>query len=114
MAVTYLVMGVFMKTLEQHIGLFFFVYGLSFFFSNCGPNTTTFVLPSEVFPTEIRATCHGLSAAAGKLGAVVGGAIIRPIMNTYSLGAAMVIFGFVAIAGLIVTCVRVVCCVFFS
>ena len=47
-------------------------YALSFFFSNLGPNTTTYVLSAETFPTEIRATCHGLSAAAGKLGAVIG------------------------------------------
>lgn len=45
------------------------IYGLTFFFSNFGPNSTTFILPSEIFPTEIRARCHGISAAAGKLGA---------------------------------------------
>lgn len=47
------------------------IYGLTFFFSNFGPNATTFILPSEVFPTEIRARCHGISAAAGKLGMCV-------------------------------------------
>jgi len=35
--------------------------------SNFGPNTTTFVIPGEIFPAEVRATCHGLSAACGKL-----------------------------------------------
>ena len=47
-------------------------YGLTFFFTNFGPNTTTFVIPSELFPTAVKATCHGLSAAMGKLGAVLG------------------------------------------
>ena len=41
--------------------------GLTFFVSNMGPNTTTFVLPSETFPTPIRATFHGISAACGKV-----------------------------------------------
>ncbi|KAJ1908645.1 hypothetical protein IWQ60_011604, partial [Tieghemiomyces parasiticus] len=38
---------------------------------NFGPNTTTFIYPSEVFPTRFRTTSHGLSAASGKLGAIV-------------------------------------------
>lgn len=96
-------MGAFMDSLEKNIGLFFFVYGMSFFFSNCGPNTTTFVLPSEVFATEIRATCHGLSAAAGKLGAVAGGAILRPLMKSAGLSVVMICCGVVALVGLVVT-----------
>lgn len=53
-------------------GLVVALYGLSFLFANWGPNTTTYVIPSESFPTWARATCHGISAASGKLGAVVG------------------------------------------
>lgn len=37
-----------------------------------GPNSTTFVVPAEIFPARLRSTCHGISAAAGKLGAMVG------------------------------------------
>lgn len=48
------------------------LYGLIFFFSNFGPNTTTFIIPAELFPTRFRSTCHGISGAAGKLGAIVG------------------------------------------
>jgi len=40
--------------------------------SPLGPNTTTFVVPAEVFHTRYRATLHGVSAAFGKLGAVIG------------------------------------------
>jgi PHS family inorganic phosphate transporter-like MFS transporter len=36
-----------------------------------GPNTTTFVIPGEAFPTRYRSTAHGISAASGKLGAIV-------------------------------------------
>ena len=39
---------------------------------NAGPNSTTFLLPAEVFPTRVRATGHGLATAAGKTGAAVG------------------------------------------
>lgn len=50
---------------------FVFLYCLTNFFQNFGPNTTTFIVPGEAFPTRYRSTCHGFSAAAGKLGAVV-------------------------------------------
>jgi PHS family inorganic phosphate transporter-like MFS transporter len=52
--------------------LFLVVYALTFLFSNFGPNTTTFVIPGEIYPPEVRATCHGISAASGKLGAAAG------------------------------------------
>lgn len=36
-----------------------------------GPNATTFLIPAEVFPTRVRGTAHGISAAAGKVGALI-------------------------------------------
>ncbi|KAK5811498.1 inorganic phosphate transporter 1-4-like [Gossypium arboreum] len=53
---------------DSRIG-FVVMYSLAFFFSNSGPNATTFVAPDEIFPARLRSTCHGISAAAGKLGA---------------------------------------------
>jgi len=50
---------------------FVFLYCLANFFQNFGPNVTTFVIPGEVFPTRYRSTAHGISAASGKLGAIV-------------------------------------------
>ncbi|PAV16095.1 phosphate transporter [Pyrrhoderma noxium] len=50
---------------------FVFLYCLTNFFQNFGPNTTTFVIPGEAFPTRYRSTAHGISAASGKLGAIV-------------------------------------------
>lgn len=51
---------------------FMFLYGLTFFFANFGPNTTTFIVPAELFPARFRSTCHGISGAFGKVGAIVG------------------------------------------
>ncbi|CAK7327253.1 unnamed protein product [Dovyalis caffra] len=48
------------------------VYSLTFFFANFGPNATTFVVPAEIFPARLRSTCHGISAASGKAGAIIG------------------------------------------
>ncbi|KAJ8085429.1 hypothetical protein PM082_004245 [Marasmius tenuissimus] len=52
-------------------GGFFALYCLANFFQNFGPNTTTFIVPGEAFPTRYRSTAHGISAGSGKLGAIV-------------------------------------------
>lgn len=67
--------------IESNVGLFITLYGLTFFFANWGPNTTTYVIPSEAFPTRARATCHGMSAASGKLGAVIGNEALGPLAS---------------------------------
>ncbi|XP_015948581.1 low affinity inorganic phosphate transporter 1-like [Arachis duranensis] len=59
-------------TLEGNQIGFVVMYSLTFFFANFGPNATTFVVPAEIFPARLRSTCHGISAAAGKAGAMVG------------------------------------------
>ncbi|KAI3879560.1 hypothetical protein MKX03_005698 [Papaver bracteatum] len=64
-------MGFFFMTVENRIG-FIIMYALTFFFANFGPNSTTFVVPAEIFPARLRSTCHGISAAAGKAGAIIG------------------------------------------
>ncbi|KAF7358780.1 hypothetical protein MSAN_01217200 [Mycena sanguinolenta] len=57
--------------------VFVFLFCLANFFQNFGPNTTTFLIPGEIFPTRYRATAHGISAATGKLGAIVAQVIFR-------------------------------------
>ncbi|KAL4204035.1 hypothetical protein AMTRI_Chr01g130180 [Amborella trichopoda] len=73
MSLFMLITGIKYNYLKEHNHtLFAILYGLTFFFANFGPNSTTFVLPAELFPTRIRSTCHALSAASGKAGAMVG------------------------------------------
>ncbi|EIW84107.1 phosphate transporter [Coniophora puteana RWD-64-598 SS2] len=60
---------------------FVFLYCLANFFQNFGPNTTTFVIPGEAFPTRYRSTAHGISAATGKLGAVVSQVGFAQLVN---------------------------------
>ncbi|KAK0701786.1 major facilitator superfamily domain-containing protein [Lasiosphaeria miniovina] len=50
------------------------------FFFNLGPNTTTFIVPGECFPTRYRSTGHGLSAASGKIGAILAQVISTPLL----------------------------------
>ncbi|KAJ7610612.1 phosphate transporter [Mycena polygramma] len=60
---------------------FVFLYCLTNFFQNFGPNTTTFIIPGEVFPTRYRSTAHGISAASGKLGAIVAQVGFSQLLN---------------------------------
>jgi len=55
------------------------LYVLAQFFFNFGPNSTTFVVPGECFPTRYRSTSHGFSAASGKVGAIVAQVVIGPL-----------------------------------
>ena len=57
------------------------LYVIAQFFFNWGPNTTTFIVPGECFPTRYRSTGHGLSAAFGKIGAIIAQVISIPLLN---------------------------------
>ncbi|PNT78249.1 hypothetical protein BRADI_1g76010v3 [Brachypodium distachyon] len=59
-------------TAQGHQAGFVAMYALTFFFANFGPNATTFIVPAEIYPARLRATCHGISAASGKVGAIIG------------------------------------------
>lgn len=86
---------------------FVFLYCLANFFQNFGPNTTTFVVPGEAFPTRYRSTAHGISAASGKLGAIiaqVGFARLKDIGGTNAfIGHILEIFAFFMLTGLFAT-----------
>ncbi|AAT42678.1 MFS transporter [Picrophilus oshimae] len=71
MGIIYLIFALAFAPLKADIPLFIGLYGLSFLFANIGPNSTTFILPTELFPTQVRTTAHGISAGAGKTGAAI-------------------------------------------
>ncbi|RKP11047.1 phosphate:H+ symporter [Thamnocephalis sphaerospora] len=72
LTVLFLIMGIGFNAIRDYsIVLFTVIFTLTQFFQNWGPNSTTFIVPGEVFPTRYRSTAHGISAAMGKLGAIV-------------------------------------------
>eukprot|EP01061_Rhynchopus_euleeides_P010623 TRINITY_DN2010_c3_g6_i1.p2 TRINITY_DN2010_c3_g6~~TRINITY_DN2010_c3_g6_i1.p2 ORF type:complete len:528 (+),score=207.23 TRINITY_DN2010_c3_g6_i1:70-1584(+) len=50
-----------------------------------GPSVATFVMPAMCFPTEVKSSFHGVSAAAAKLGAVAGTFMYKPMADATSL-----------------------------
>jgi MFS family permease len=101
-AVAFLVLGA-VHELTTAIGPFLAVFGLSYFFIEFGPNTTTFVLPSEVFPVSMRTTGHGVAAGVGKLGAFAGVFLVPQLELHIGLRGMLVVAGLAAIAGFLLT-----------
>ena len=88
---------------DDHIGVVFVGFAVFNFFMNMGPNATTYALPAEVFPSEIRAAGHGFAAGAAKLGAAIG-VFFFPILLD-AIGQPALLFGLagVTVIALIVT-----------
>src|SRR5438067_1510396 len=82
---------------------FLLVYGVSYFFTEFGPNVTTFVYPAEVFPVMVRTTAHGIAAALGKVGAFIGAFAFPYLLTAYHLQGAMAFAAVISLAGLVLT-----------
>ncbi|KAH9887839.1 H+ symporter [Xylariomycetidae sp. FL2044] len=78
LTIIFCVLGFAYHNLSQ--GALLALYVIANYFFNFGPNTTTFVVPGECFPTRYRASGHGLSAAMGKVGAIVAQVISSPLL----------------------------------
>jgi MFS family permease len=70
---------------------------------NAGPNSTTFLVPAEAYPTHLRATGHGFAAAAGKFGAVLGVFLLPNLKEAVGQTSTVIIMGCVGIAGFLLT-----------
>ena len=84
---------------------FLLVYGISYFFTEFGPNMTTFVLPSELYPVMMRTTGHGISAGIGKLGAFIGVFLFPLLQTSLGLRGTLLLTAGVSVLGLALTLV---------
>ncbi|MHB1525165.1 MAG: MFS transporter [Candidatus Dormibacteria bacterium] len=99
MAVAFFLIGVVPGVIKD-VAPFLILYGLSYFFTEFGPNTTTFVLPAELYPVAARTTGHGISAGTGKLGAFVGTFTFPLVLATMGLSGVMLIAASTAVIGI--------------
>ncbi len=93
----------FIPQIVTQVIIFLVIFGISFFFVNFGPNTTTFLIPSEIYPTNMRARAHGISAAIGKVGAFVGAFFLPHLILVHGLRYTMAVLALVCIAGILST-----------
>ncbi|OBZ70548.1 putative metabolite transporter C2H8.02 [Grifola frondosa] len=73
------------------------------FFFNFGANTTSYCYPAEVFPTRFRASAHGMSAASGKVGAIISALAFNKLTKSIGTPAVLWIFFGCCVAGAVVT-----------
>ncbi len=102
MATCFIVLAI-VPALTQQVAPFLAIFGLSYFFIQFGPNMTTFVLPSEVFPVSMRTTGHGVAAGIGKLGAFVGVFLVPALQDQIGLRGLLAVAGVSAVLGFAVT-----------
>jgi len=104
MAAAFIFLGA-IPVLTTAVAPFLLIFGLSYFFIEVGPNTTTFVMPSEVFPVGMRTTGHGIAAGIGKLGAFIGVFLVPVLQKGIGLRGMLGVAGVSAALGFLLTLV---------
>ncbi|BCS21739.1 inorganic phosphate transporter Pho84 [Aspergillus puulaauensis] len=90
-------------TNHTSVGGLMTVFTLSQLFLNMGPDCTTWLMPVEVFPTCVRGTAHGISAAAGKLGAILTAFAFGTVTDRIGLPGVLGLFSGVMVLNALVT-----------
>ena len=98
MAVAFVVLGL-VPQFTAAVPPFLAIFGLSYLFIEFGPNTTTFVLPSELFPVRARTTGHGIAAGIGKLGAFIGVFLVPSLQSSIGLRGMLIVAACASVAG---------------
>ncbi len=88
---------------QAHALLVFIGFILFNLFMNMGPNSTTYILPAELFPTQLRATGAGFAAAVAKAGATLGVFLLPLIKAQVSVAGVLILMIAVSLLGLLAT-----------
>jgi len=74
---------------------------------NIGPHSTTFALPAELFPTQLRGAGSGFASASAKVGAALGAFLLPVVRAEFGLEAVLLLVALVSLGGAIVTALLV-------
>ncbi|BCR99183.1 uncharacterized protein AKAW2_40866A [Aspergillus luchuensis] len=81
LTIIFIIIGFAYEPLKRSDNGLLALYVVAQFFFNFGPNATTFIVPGECFPTRYRSTSHGISAASGKIGAIIAQCVFGPLAH---------------------------------
>lgn len=102
--VCWLLLGLFHNYLVKNsVAIFIILYIIGQFFFNFGPNTTTFIIPGEIFPTRFKSTCHGIAAASGKAGAILSAQGFSLLKESWGVANLLLVFSFFMLCGFLAT-----------
>ncbi|KAG0302379.1 Plasma membrane permease, mediates uptake of glycerophosphoinositol and glycerophosphocholine [Dissophora globulifera] len=79
-------MGIWYKNLLNVFPLFVVLYGIFLMLGEYGPGAVLSLVSAEVYPTAVRGTAYGWSAACGKVGAFVGTSAFSPALVRFAHG----------------------------
>ncbi|KNC80244.1 hypothetical protein SARC_07397 [Sphaeroforma arctica JP610] len=94
MCILFAVCAALFDSLDANVLLFLYI--CTSFFGQCGPNMTTYVTPTEVYPVALRATCHGLSSMCGMTGALTA-TIVFGYLDTDIIFAVCSVVSFISL-----------------
>lgn len=76
-------------------------FSLYAFFSG-GPNILEWAYPSELFPTQVRASAVGISTGMSRIGAAAGTFMVPFAIRDFGIGPTMIVAGILTAAGFLV------------
>ncbi|KNB46061.1 hypothetical protein JH06_2990 [Blastocystis sp. subtype 4] len=69
----------------------FLLYHLTFFFSTCGPGSTTYILPSLLFDEHQLSLFHGICTCMGKFGGALGASLFPQLVSRFGASPTMLL-----------------------
>ncbi|PKY11162.1 MFS transporter [Acidithiobacillus marinus] len=87
-------------TVNMHYSLTLAGFMLFNLFMTMGPNATTFILPTEMYPTQVRAFGAGFAAAVAKIGATISVFLLPLIQAHWGISAVLALMILVSLLGL--------------
>lgn len=97
-----LILGLVRYVTDAHVPAFI-AYLALIFALNWAINITTFVLPAQCFPAEVRSTYNGLASAMAKLGALLGTYCFKPMKNAVGFPGTYMICAGISLVGIVIT-----------
>ncbi|KAL8290051.1 hypothetical protein RQP46_002990 [Phenoliferia psychrophenolica] len=98
-----LIVGIAYDKIITVVPAFVVLYGLMQSFGNLGPGNMLGLTSTESYATAVRGTLYGLSAAVGKVGAVLGTQSFTPIRNNLGPRYTFIVAACCGVAGMLVT-----------
>ncbi|MHB1202084.1 MAG: MFS transporter [Acidithiobacillus sp.] len=86
-----------------HVEAIFIGFIIFNLFMSTGPNATTFILPTEMYPTQVRASGAGFAAAIAKIGATLSVFLLPVVEADLGVPMVLILMSVVSLLGLFFT-----------
>ncbi|RUQ21810.1 MFS transporter [Kocuria sp. HSID16901] len=89
-------------TVNPHLIFLIVLFSIAVLFSNSGGGILNFVYPTELFPTELRATGSGLATSVSRIGSILGVIAFPNMVAAWGNNVALWVFAAVGLSGLLI------------